>query len=92
MGFGMCGATVIASGPHPQTPEQALAALPTENPIRFYNQQGDKNGGAGSTVSGNVCRANCTTSNNGYMKWFNASKSNAGAASAVCLLNWVSHG
>ena len=31
MGFGMCGATVISSGPQPQTPAQALAALPTEH-------------------------------------------------------------
>jgi hypothetical protein len=65
MGFGMCGATVIASGPHPQTPTQALAALPMNNPIRFFNQHGDRNGGAGSTVRGNVCKEPCTTSNNG---------------------------
>ena len=50
MGFGMCGATVIPSGPAPETPMQALAALPLQNPIRFYNQHGDMNGGAGSTV------------------------------------------
>ena len=81
MGFGMCGTTVIATGPHPQTPAGALAgkythsllkfrdiltdvvrvsvcaALPTgSNPIRFFNQQGDRNGGAGSTVKGNVCK------------------------------------
>ena len=86
MGFGMCGATVIATGPSPQTPTQALAALPTENPLRFYNQQGDRNGGAGSTVKGNVCSDPCTTSNNRYMHWYNASKDNAGSASAVCLL------
>ena len=89
MGFGMCGATVIASGPHPQTPVQALAALPTENPIRFFNQHGDANGGAGSTVRGNVCKAPCTTSNNGMdgrAVWYKAAKGNAGSASAVCLL------
>jgi len=45
MGFGMCGATVIASGPHPQTPTEALAALPTgANRLRFFNQHGDANG------------------------------------------------
>ena len=89
MGFGMCGATVIASGPHPQTPVQALAALPTENPIRFFNQHGDANGGAGSTVRGNVCKQPCTTSNNGMdgrAVWYKAAKGNAGSASAVCLL------
>ena len=66
MGFGMCGATVIGTGPNPQTPTQALAALPTGvNPLRFFNQHGDANGGAGSTVKGNVCKEPCTTSNNG---------------------------
>ena len=90
MGFGMCGATVIASGPHPQTPVQALAALPTgPNPLRFFNQHGDANGGAGSTVKGNVCKEPCTTSNNGMdakAVWYKAGKDNAGSASAVCLL------
>ena len=81
----MCGTTVI-SGPGKQTPGQALAALPTTNPIRFYNQQGDMNGGAGSTVKGHLCKQPCTTSNNGFMKWFNAVQNNSGAASAVCLL------
>jgi hypothetical protein len=87
----MCGATVIADGPHPQTPTQALAALPTgSNPLRFFNQHGDANGGAGSTVKGNVCKQPCTTSNNGMdakASWYNASHDNAGSASAVCLLS-----
>ena len=53
MGFGMCGATVIASGPHPQTPTEALAALPTgANPLRFFNQHGDANGA--NNVSGRL--------------------------------------
>ena len=86
MGFGMCGATVIATGPHPQTPTEAMAALPTDNPIRFFNQHGDFNGGAGSTVKGNVCKDPATTSNNGFERWFKAGATNSGAASAVCLL------
>jgi sialate O-acetylesterase len=85
MGFGMCGTTVI-SGPGKQTPTEALAALPTAKPLRFYNQHGDMNGGAGSTVKGNVCKDPCTTSNNGFMKWRKATKDNSGAYSAVCLL------
>lgn len=46
MGFGMCGATVIGTGREhpPQTPAQALAALPTTNPIRFFWQSGDAQG------------------------------------------------
>ena len=87
MAFGMCGATVIPSGPHPQTPTEALAALPTgHSAIRFFNQHGDRNGGAGSTVKGNVCKDPATTSNNGYGVWFKANATNGGAASAVCLL------
>lgn len=87
MGFGMCGATVIPSGPHPQTPMEAMAALPTgPSAIRFFNQHGDHNGGAGSTVKGNVCNDPATTSNNGFTTWFKANATNSGAASAVCLL------
>eukprot|EP01051_Picozoa_sp_SAG22_P009109 SAG22_NODE_736_length_7533_cov_9.168281_1_plen_398_part_00 len=89
MGFGMCGATVIPSGPHPQTPAEAMAALPTANPIRFFNQHGDANGGAGSTVKGNACHSPATTGNNKMGKaghWFKAGANNSGAASAVCML------
>jgi len=88
MGFGMCGATVIPSGREhaPQTPTEALAALPTTNPIRFFWQSGDHNGGAGSTVHGNVCRDPATLNTPQNSTWFAVGPSNGGAASAVCLL------
>jgi len=88
----MCGATVIASGREhpPQTPAQAMAALPTTNPIRFFNQQGDRNGGAGSTVKGNVCKQPCTTKSP-LQTWFKAGANNSGAASAVCMLTAQVH-
>ena len=88
MGFGMCGTTVINIGREhpPQTPSAALSGLPTTNPIRFFWQSGDHNGGAGSTVKGNICKTPETTSTPQNQTWFQALPTNAGAASAVCLL------
>ena len=85
MGFGMCGSTVISIGREhqPQTPSAALAALPTTNPIRFFWQSGDGNGGAGSTVKGNICHEAVTTSTPQNATWFNALPTNAGAVRAA---------
>jgi hypothetical protein len=84
----MCGSTVISIGREhpPQTPSQALAALPSTNPIRFFWQSGDHNGGAGSTVKGNICKDPETLNTPQNQTWFNALPHNSGAASAVCLL------
>ena len=78
MGFGMCGAQSKT-----QTPQQALDAL-SDTPIRFYFQSGSgPNGGAG--------KGHCKTSRNQSIftpttEWFTANATNAGGASAVCLL------
>jgi len=83
MGFGMCGATSAA-----MSPTQALAALPTgdDNPIRFFWQSGDSNGGAGSTAGPqNVC-TDAVTKATPQLQWIAANATNAGAASAVCVL------
>ena len=82
MGFGLCGATSATT-----TPTQALAALPTgDNPIRFFWQSGDNDGGAGSTAGPqNVCK-DAVTKATPQLQWINANATNAGAASAVCVL------
>ena len=89
----MCGTTVISTGREhaPQTPTEALATLPTTNPIRFFWQSGDHNGGAGSTVKGNACRDPATLNTPQNQTWFNALPDNSGAASAVCLLTAQVH-
>lgn len=75
MGFGMCGARSKT-----QTAQQALDDLP---PLHVYFQAGSgPNGGAGvhcKTSSGE-------SSNTPAQRWFTSSATNAGGASAVCML------
>lgn len=78
MGFGMCGATSKT-----QSPQEALDKVGASK-VRYWFQAGSgPNGGAGAshckTSAGTASVTPATT-------WFTANASNAGGASAVCLL------
>ena len=76
MGFGMCGATSPT-----QTPQQALDSLP---PLRFFFQEGSgPNGGAGRAMCHTTSGAPSLTP---ARQWLTTNATNAGGASAVCLL------